>query len=187
MKLIFIYGMPATGKLTVAQELAALTGYKLFHNHLVVDCLLSVFDFGSAPFITLREDIWLSVFDHACRSQLPGLIFTFAPERTVRPEFISETLKVVEHGGGKVEFVELVCPLAELKARMDSPSRLRYQKLASLSLFEQLHAGGYFDASYMPEPRMTVDTSLCTPVEAALQIVQRLELAGADRAAATGV
>jgi hypothetical protein len=186
MKLIFIYGMPAVGKLTVAKELASLTGYKLFHNHLVVDCLLSVFDFGSAPFVALREEIWLSVFDHACRSQLPGLIFTFAPERTVRPEFIGETLKVVERGGGEVVFVELVCPLAELKARMDSPSRLRYQKLTSLPLFEQLHVDGYFDASYMPEPRMTVDTSLCTPVEAALQLAQRLGLARADRGAATG-
>ena len=33
MNLIFIYGPPATGKLTIATELAALTGYTLFHNH----------------------------------------------------------------------------------------------------------------------------------------------------------
>ncbi len=39
MKLVFIYGPPASGKLTVARELAALTGYKLFHNHLVVEAL----------------------------------------------------------------------------------------------------------------------------------------------------
>jgi hypothetical protein len=186
MKLIFIYGMPAVGKLTVAKELASLTGYKLFHNHLVVDCLLSVFDFGSSPFIELREAIWLSVFNHASRSQLPGLIFTFAPERTVRPEFIRETSKVVAEGGGEVDFVELVCPLAELKARMDSPSRLRYQKLTSLPLFEQLHADGTFDASHMPRPRITVDTSLWKPDEAALQIVQRLGLGGADWGAVTG-
>jgi tRNA uridine 5-carbamoylmethylation protein Kti12 len=32
MKLIFLYGPPAVGKLTVAQELVTLTGYKLFHN-----------------------------------------------------------------------------------------------------------------------------------------------------------
>src|SRR5271170_2790832 len=95
MKLIFIYGLPATGKLTVAQELASLTGFKLFHNHLVVDCLLSVFEFGSPPFVQLREEIWLSVFDHACRSNLPGLIFTFAPEKTVRPQFIREAMDVV--------------------------------------------------------------------------------------------
>jgi hypothetical protein len=176
MKLIFIYGLPATGKLTVAQELATRTDYKLFHNHLVVDLLLSVFEFGSSPFVALREEIWLSVFDQACRSDMPGMIFTFAPERTVRPEFIREMLSVVTRAGGEVEFVELLCPLEELKRRMDSPSRLQYQKLASVSLFEQLHADGVFDASAMPRPKLSIDTSLYTPVQAAMYIVQMLRL-----------
>ena len=51
MKLIFIFGMPASGKLTVAKELSRLTGYKVFHNHLAVDLLLSVFEFDSRPFV----------------------------------------------------------------------------------------------------------------------------------------
>jgi hypothetical protein len=75
-----------------------------------------------------------------------------------------------------VEFVELVCPLAVLKARMDSPSRLGYQKLTSASLFDELHADGSFDASYMPEARLSIDTSLHTPVQAAMQIARTLQL-----------
>ena len=176
MRLIFIYGLPATGKLTVAQELASMTGYKLFHNHLVVDLLLSVFEFGSPPFVELREEIWLSIFDLACRSKLPGLIFTFAPERTVRPQFIDEALKVVSRAGGEIDFIELTCPLSELRARVASPSRLQYGKLADLSLFEQLHADGVFDSSHMPKPRLAVDTSLCSAADAAAQIVRELEL-----------
>jgi hypothetical protein len=176
MKLIFIYGLPATGKLTVAQELASMTGYKLFHNHLVVDLLLSVFDFGSPAFVALREEIWMSVFEQACCSQVAGMIFTFAPESTVKRDFIQATLDVIGRGGGEVEFVELVCPLAELKTRMDSPSRLGYQKLTSVSLFDQLHADGIFDASYMPEAKLSIDTSLHTPVEAAMQIARTLQL-----------
>ncbi len=176
MKLIFIYGLPATGKLTVAVELAAMTGYKLFHNHLVVDLLLSIFDFGSPPFVELREQIWLSVFEQACRSHLPGLIFTFAPEGTVRPGFIGEAQSTVEREGGEVHFVELVCPLEELKRRIDSPSRLAYQKLSSVSLFEQLYADGVFDASNMPEPALSIDTSLYAPNEAAMEIMRTLDL-----------
>jgi hypothetical protein len=141
-----------------------------------VDLLLSVFDFGSLPFVALREEIWLSVFEQACRSELPGLIFTFAPERTVRPEFISAACKVVRQGGGEIDFVELLCPFAELKSRIDSPSRLKYQKLTSFALFEQLHADGIFDSSHMPEPRLTLDTSTCTPPEAAWQIVETLKI-----------
>jgi hypothetical protein len=105
------------------------------------------------------------------------LIFTFAPEGTVRPGFIGEAMKTVATEGGEVVFVELVCPLAELKRRIDSPSRLGYQKLSSLSLFEQLHAEGVFDASHMPEPRLSIDTSLCTPTQAAMEIMRTLDLA----------
>ncbi|HEY1903426.1 MAG TPA: hypothetical protein VGG56_13400 [Terracidiphilus sp.] len=176
MKLIFIYGMPATGKLTVAQELVAITGYKLFHNHLAVDLLLSVFEFGSPEFVALREEIWLSVFDQACRSQLPGMIFTFAPESTVRPAFIADTLTTVAAAGGEVEFIELTSPIPELKRRMGSLSRFQYKKLTSVELFEQLHREGSFDASYMPSPKLSIDTSNCTPARSALQIARALDL-----------
>ncbi len=176
MRLIFIYGLPATGKLTVAQELASLTGYKLFHNHLAVDLLLSVFDFGSQPFVQLREQIWLSVIEQAGQSNLPGLIFTFAPERTVRPHFIHDLKKVIERVGSEVDFIQLVCPLPELKKRLDSPTRLQYQKLTSQALFEQLHADGAFEDSHMPKPRLTLDTSLCTPAQATAKIIENLGL-----------
>lgn len=185
MKLVFLYGLPATGKLTVAQELASVTGYKLFHNHLVVDLLLSTFEFGSAPFVELREEIWLSVFGQACRSGMEGLIFTFNPETTVRQNFVERTIDTVVSSGGQVDFVELVCPFGELKSRIDSPSRLQYRKLSSLSLFEKLHADGTFDTSHMPEAALTIDTSLCTPTEAAQQIVQKLELPQMNQSAAS--
>lgn len=183
MKLIFIYGMPATGKLTVAQELAKIIGYKLFHNHQVVDFLLSMFEFGSPPFVHLREDIWLSVFEQGCSSGLPGLIFTFAPESTVKPGFAERAANVMTARGGSVDFVELVCPVEVLKGRMDAPSRLGYQKLSSVELFEQLLAGGRLDASYMPEPRVRVDTSEVDPAEAARRIALGLGLMPSESAA----
>jgi hypothetical protein len=174
--LVFLYGLPATGKLTVAQELSKITGYKVFHNHLVVDLLLSTFDFGSPPFIELREKIWLSVFDQACCSQLPGLIFTFNPENTVRESFLSETIETVRRSGGQVKFVELICDLIELKRRIDSPSRLQYKKLNSLPLFEKLHADGVFDAPRMPKAHVRVDTVLHSPADAAAMIREALTL-----------
>ncbi len=178
MRLIFIYGLPATGKLTVARELSAITGYQVFHNHLVVDMVQSVFEFGSRPFVELREHIWLSVFRQAGGSQLPGLIFTFAPEATVRPEFIPDTLKSMGESGGAVDFVELTCPVEELKRRIPEASRLHYKKLCSVALFDQLHAEGVFEAFAMPAPRVSIDTSTCTPARAALEIARGLGLPG---------
>ena len=48
--LVYIYGPPASGKLTVATRLSALTGMPLFHNHLTVNAVTPVFAFGSPPF-----------------------------------------------------------------------------------------------------------------------------------------
>jgi len=179
MRLIFIYGLPATGKLTVAKELAALpglAGYKLFHNHLVVDLLLSTFEFGSEPFVELREQIWLSFFEQASRSGVPGLIFTFNPETSVRPTFVPKTVDTITANGGTVDFVELACPIEELKRRIDSPSRLEYRKLSSLALFEELEARGEFDTSHRPKARVTIDTGQLSPAKAASRIAAELGL-----------
>jgi hypothetical protein len=176
MRLIFIYGLPAAGKLTVAQELVAITGYKLFHNHQVVDLLQTVFEFGSPEFVALREEMWLSVFDQAARSGLSGMIFTFAPESTVRPQFISKVESTIAAAGGEVDFIELICPLPELKRRMGALSRLQYKKLTSVELFDELYEEGSFDASYMPKPKLSIDTSQNTPARAALMIARALDL-----------
>lgn len=55
MNLVVIYGPPASGKLTVAQELSAITGYKLFHNHLTVNAVAALFEFGTPEFTRLTQ------------------------------------------------------------------------------------------------------------------------------------
>lgn len=47
MKVVLLYGPPAAGKLTVAEELEKLTGFKLFHNHLTVNPVHALSEFGS--------------------------------------------------------------------------------------------------------------------------------------------
>ena len=176
MRLVFIYGLPATGKLTVARELTGITGFKLFHNHLTVDLLDSVFEFGSKPFVELREEIWLSIFAQAAKSKLPGLIFTFAPEATVRPDFVERAVTTVSGVGGEVDFVELICPFEEIKRRIDSPSRHQFGKLVSAELLDELHARGTFDTSSMPKPKIRINTGALGPAEAAVQIAVALGL-----------
>lgn len=106
MHLIFLHGPMASGKLTTAHALARLTGIPVFHNHLVVDTLLAVFPFGSEPFVRLREQFWLEVFQEAALARR-SLIFTFAPEPTVRDGFPDRARATVEDAGGRVHFVSL--------------------------------------------------------------------------------
>lgn len=71
----------------------------MFHNNLVMDMLTVIFPFGSAEFVALREQIWITVFAKAARINR-SLIFTFAPEATVRPGFPRRVADVVELPGG---------------------------------------------------------------------------------------
>lgn len=172
MKLVFLHGPPAVGKLTVARELAALTGYRLFHNHLTVDLVMSLFSFGSEPFILLREQIWLAAFAEAARNNV-SLIFTFNPERTVRQRFIQDAIDVVDSGGGKLVFVELTCAEAELESRMEDASRTKFGKLASVEQYRSLKDAGAFQFPKLPSD-LTLDTSRQSPSESARLIQEHL-------------
>ena len=175
MNLIFLYGLPATGKFTIGEELARRTGYKLFHYYLAVDPFLSVFDFGSPPFVDLRETLWLAVIERAAMAHIPGLIFTFLPEYTVRPEFIPKLIEIASRNHIEILAVELTCPLEEVKRRLNTPTRRRFQKLDSKELFEALHDSGALSSFAMPKPDLTLDTSKVTPQEAAQKIAALCE------------
>ncbi len=176
MKLIFLYGLPGTGKLTIASELAEITGYKLFHNHLAVDLLLSVFEFARTPFVELRESIWLSVFEAAAAIPLPALIFTFNPENSVQQSFIENTMRAVSSFDGQVLFVEITCELEKLEQRIDTPERRNHKKLVSLELFRKLKADGVFDSPKLPEPQLILDSTHTSPRENAEKIVTKFSL-----------
>jgi len=169
MRLIVLYGLPGVGKLSVARELAKLTGFKLFHNHLAVDLALSVFDFGSLPFIELREEVWLAVFRRAVAANVNGLIFTLASDRTVRGDFLEKTRELVESAAGEIRFVELRCSPDELERRIEDPSRQRFGKLSSVAQFQQLQAAGAFVDPGVAKDRLVVDTTrLSAPAAATL-------------------
>jgi len=176
MDLVFIHGKPAVGKLTVARELARLSGFRLFHNHLTVDLLESVFEFGSEPFVVLREQIWLSVFHHAAVSGI-SLIFTFAPERTVRDQFIQDMLAIVQRSGGKVHFLELRCSdEEELERRITDASRKEFGKLISVERYRELQAKGAWAYPKLPDSGLVIDTCQMSSETASRHIVKFLSL-----------
>ena len=172
MKLIFLHGAPAVGKLTVARELASLTGFRLFHNHQTVDLVSSLFDFGTEPFVLLREQIWLATFAAAARNNV-SLIFTFAPERTVPDSFIQDTLDVVGGAGGKVIFVGLTCEEDEQERRMEDASRKNVGKLSSIDEYRSLKDAGAFRVPTLPS-EISLDTTSQSPADTARLISEYL-------------
>ncbi|MEP6741418.1 MAG: AAA family ATPase [bacterium] len=174
MILVFIHGAPAAGKLTVARELAQLTGFPLFHNHLTVDLVSSLFAFGTVPFVHLREQIWLAAFEQAAQDDL-SLIFTFNPERTVNETFVQETIDVIESARGRVIFVELTCDQDELERRLEQPSRKEFGKLGSLEQYRSLKNEGAFDFPKLPNG-ILLDTTNKSPADSARLISELIAL-----------
>lgn len=174
MQLVFIHGPPAAGKLTIARELAAITGFALFHNHFVVDAVAAVFPFGSAPFVRLREAFWLATFEEAAKAGR-STIFTFQPEATVSPDFPERVRGMVTEAGGEVIFVRLTASAEVQDARIANADRAAFGKLRSLDLLRDLR--GQFEAAEaaMPAARLTIDTGVTTPAEAARRIAGEID------------
>jgi hypothetical protein len=173
MHLVFIYGPPAAGKLTIARHLEERTGYALFHNHLVVDAVAAVFPFGSPGFVRLREMFWLETIKAAC-SEDRSLIFTFQPEDSVAPDFASRVEAMVADSGGRTIFVRLTLSLDDQLARLANEDRGNFGKLRDPALLEQLHPGFLACEEAMPDTAITIDTGVVSAEDAADKIQRAL-------------
>jgi hypothetical protein len=174
MYCIFIYGPVASGKLTVATSLHALSGLPVFHNHIAVDAALSLFEFGSPGFVRFRELIWLSAFNEAVRADR-SFIFTFNPEASVPPSFINAASSVIENGGARILFIALTCSEAVIEARIASSSRSAFCKLTSVEQYRHLRDTGAFSFAALPEPDLTIATDTVSSEDAASHIYRLIE------------
>lgn len=173
MRLIFLHGGAAAGKLTTARALADSLHYPVFHNHLVVDLLTEVFPFGSAEFVRLREQFWLGVFEAAAVSGR-SLIFTFAPESTVVHGFPGRVEATVRAGGGVVQFVRLVVSAGEQDRRIGNPDRREFHKLADPEVLRRLRQ----TAAQVEQPPadLEIDTDRSSPQESSRTIIDHFRL-----------
>lgn len=143
MNLVILHGPPAVGKFTIAQELANITGYKLFHNHLTADLASSIFDTGTKEYSDLVEKIRLDVFENTAKNNLPGLIFTFVYGiETFKgkndDKFIKKAMEILRRNHGQILFVKLACNQKVLEKRLAHPSRKKFNKLQSVELLKKI-------------------------------------------------
>ena len=174
MDCIFIYGPAASGKLTVAMAVQNRSRLPLFHNHLAVDAALSLFEFGSAEFVRLRELIWLATFKEAAAAG-KSFLFTFTPEATVSPSFIDKAVSVIKSFGGRILFIALTCSNDVIESRIEAASRTAFKKLASLEQYRQLRESGAFMFASLPEPDLTIATDAMSPEDSAGHILDFIE------------
>jgi hypothetical protein len=176
MNLVYIYGPPATGKLTVANALAAQTGYKVFHNHLSIDCVRPVFDFGTQSFWRLVHQIRLMTFEEAARSGT-DLIYTSVYSHPSNQGLLESRLDAVERHGGRVCLVQLLCSDAARESRLSGASRLELDKITSIELMRQMMNEGDLLSPVPGGTSLTIDNTELEPEQVAKQIIEHFGLA----------
>ena len=73
MKLLFIIGDAAVGKMTVGQELMKITDLRLFHNHMTIEPVIEIFGRYDGKTISEIRD---TIFKNYAASDNYGMIFT---------------------------------------------------------------------------------------------------------------
>jgi hypothetical protein len=185
MRLVYLYGPPAVGKLTIARELAALTGFKLLHNHLTVNLAISLFPHGSEPYTRLVRQFRREMLAEAAQVGIDVVMTNVYLGTAEQFASIQRQIEPVTENGGSVLFVRLVCDREAWLARVPNESRRVEGKLLDPDGVIRIFKGGDPFATMPIEPRLTLDTTRLAPAEAAAQIATHYDLplvGGAPRA-----
>lgn len=174
MKLYFIYGPPASGKLTIAEKLSEKTGVPLFHNHLSRDIVKDIYRDELGANYSLVDKIRRDVFEY-CAKQGTDLIFTFVYGGSDDDENVKGHIDSIEKNNGEVVFIELTTNKTELLERVGSESRKRYKKLLDPAVLDKfLDSIDNLSIPYVES--LKVDTSVLSPDEASDYIARELSI-----------
>jgi hypothetical protein len=185
---VVLFGPPASGKAAIGHELAALTGYRFFHNHLTADPAAALFGWGTERFSAMVDATRDLLFREAARDPtIPGVIFTFVwgLDLADDTDLMRKTASLFETFGGKVFFVELLASLEARMSREGTPFRVQLKpsqrdveaaraRQIEMDAKYRMNTGGTLPLAY---PHLVLDTEQMDPVAAAKAIAHAFPLA----------
>ena len=124
MKLLFLCGDAAVGKMTVGQELMKITNLRLFHNHMTIEPVIEIFGYYDGKTISrLRE----TIFEEFAASDNYGMIFTYmwAFDQKSDWDYIAHVRSIFEPYGTEFYYAELVASQEVRLARNATENRLK--------------------------------------------------------------
>ena len=186
MKLIIIFGPPASGKMTIGQGLAKLTSLKLLHNHMSIELVLNFFEHGNSKFHLLNDEFRTRIMEEVASSELPGLIFTYVWgfDSDQDKEYIENKSAIFRKNGGTTYYVELYCELEERLRRNREVSRIsekpskRDRKLSEERLLrmEKKYKLNTDNDFYYKDNYIKIDNTNLSALEVAEKIKKEFEL-----------
>jgi hypothetical protein len=175
MKLIFLHGSPAVGKLTVAKALLRLVPGRLMDNHANVDLARTIFDFGVPGFWELVHSSRRAAFDAAAKHGVPLLVTTYCYVEPDDRAALEEFEAVIGQYGGELLPVFLYCSPEEATRRVGNPDRVERGKLTSAEGLNNFLDGRNF-TSVPREDCIKLDTGTMPAETAAAEIVRHFQL-----------
>ena len=124
MKLVFIIGDAAVGKMTVGQELMKITDLRLFHNHMTIEPVIEIFGRYDGKTIAEMRDL---IFKNFAASENYGMIFTMMMDFDMPSEweYLAHIKNIFEPYGTEFYYVELIAPQEIRLERNVSENRLK--------------------------------------------------------------
>jgi hypothetical protein len=175
MKLLFLHGSPAVGKLTVAKALLRIMPGRLMDNHAAIDLALTIFEFGAPGFWELVHDVRCSALNAAAKHRVPLLVTTFCyAEPDDRVQF-GQFEEIMQRHGGELLPVFLHCSREEALRRVGNPDRVERRKIISGEhLIRELDR---YDLTAVPRPDcLKLDTGTNAAEVTAQRIVRHFGL-----------
>ena len=173
MKVIFLYGPPASGKLTIAKKLAEKTGISLFHNHLTFDLAEVLYEPFTKPFYDYCVDLRLDMFGDAKLAH-QDLIFTFFYIPPDDDNFVNQIIHIA--GEDNVKFVKIEASSDTLLDRVENKDRAKYSKINSKSVLTRYLKENNWSESIEKTNSLIISTDNLTPDEAVQKIIEEYDL-----------
>lgn len=170
MKLIIIHGAPAAGKLTVAKALAERTDFKVFHNHLSIDCVKPVFEFGTKEFWQVIMNVREAVIAAAAREGI-DVIHTFCYEKGADDPQFARLIAAAEDNGGEAHTVLLICRDDERRRRITDASRTVIGKLIDPDAVTRSRGKCDLESPLPGRDTLIINTTEITPDDSAARII----------------
>ncbi len=127
MKLLFLIGSGAVGKMTVGQELMKFTNLRLFHNHMTIEPVLDVFGKPNGEAVDKLRKV---IFEEFAKSENYGMIFTYmwAFDQQEDWDYIQSVKEIFEPYETEFYCVELIAPQEIRLQRNKSENRQKNKK-----------------------------------------------------------
>ena len=124
MKLVFIIGDAAVGKMTVGQELMKITDLRLFHNHMTIEPVIEIFGRYDGKTIFEMRDL---TFRNFAASGSEGMIFTLMMAFDCREDwdYLEHVKSIFSPCNTEFYYVELIAPQEIRLKRNVSENRLK--------------------------------------------------------------